>query len=61
MEIREHFFYTKEHEWVSIEDNVATIGIKDPEGGFSNLILNGAGDGKLYSLALRPLLPDETD
>ena len=42
-------------------DDVAAIGIKDPEGGFSNLILNGAGDGKLYSLALRPLLPDETE
>ena len=29
MEIREHFFYTKEHEWVNIEDNIATIGITE--------------------------------
>jgi len=41
-------------------EGVAALGIKDPEGGLTNLILNGAGDGKLYSLALRPLLPDET-
>src|ERR1700753_1942574 len=27
MEIEEGFLYTKEHEWVSIEDNVATMGI----------------------------------
>lgn len=29
MEIIEHFLYTKEHEWVSIEDNIGTIGITD--------------------------------
>jgi len=29
MEIEENFLYTKEHEWVSIEDNVATMGITD--------------------------------
>ena len=29
MEIIEHYLYTKEHEWVSIEDNVGTIGITD--------------------------------
>jgi glycine cleavage system H protein len=29
MEIEENFLYTKEHEWVSIEDNIATIGITD--------------------------------
>jgi hypothetical protein len=39
---------------------VADLGIADPEGGLQGLILNGAGDGKLYSFALRPLLPDET-
>ncbi len=29
MEIIEHYLYTKEHEWVSIEDNTATMGITD--------------------------------
>ena len=30
MEVVEHFFYTKEHEWVNIEDDeTATIGITD--------------------------------
>ena len=29
MEIIEHYLYTKEHEWVSIEDNVGTVGITD--------------------------------
>lgn len=29
MEVVEHYLYTKEHEWVSIEDNIATIGITD--------------------------------
>ncbi len=29
MEVVEHFYYTKEHEWVSVEDNVATIGITE--------------------------------
>ena len=29
MEIEDSFLYTKEHEWVSIEDNIATMGISD--------------------------------
>lgn len=29
MEIIEHYLYTKEHEWVSIEDGIATIGISE--------------------------------
>ncbi len=29
MDIEDSFLYTKEHEWVSIEDNVATMGITD--------------------------------
>ncbi len=29
MNIPEHLKYTKEHEWVSIEENVGTIGITD--------------------------------
>ena len=29
MEIVEHFLYTKEHEWVGIEDGIATIGLSD--------------------------------
>lgn len=29
MEIIDHYLYTKEHEWVNIEDNVGTIGITD--------------------------------
>lgn len=29
MEVVEYYLYTKEHEWVSMEDNVATIGITD--------------------------------
>ncbi|RMG58888.1 MAG: glycine cleavage system protein GcvH [Gammaproteobacteria bacterium] len=29
MTIPEHLLYTKEHEWVRIEDDIATIGITD--------------------------------
>jgi len=29
MEIIEHYLYTKEHEWISIEDSVGTVGITD--------------------------------
>lgn len=29
MEIIEHYLYTKEHEWINIEDNIGTIGITD--------------------------------
>ena len=29
MEIVEHYLYTKEHEWVSIEDGVGVIGISE--------------------------------
>jgi glycine cleavage system H protein len=29
MEIVEHYLYTKEHEWINIEDNLGTIGITE--------------------------------
>lgn len=29
MEVMDDYFYTKEHEWIRIDDNVATIGISD--------------------------------
>jgi len=29
MEIPNHYFYTKEHEWVDIDENTATVGITD--------------------------------
>ncbi len=29
MDIEEHYLYTKEHEWVNIEENMATVGITD--------------------------------
>ena len=38
---------------------IAALGLEDIEGGFLNLVLNGPGDGKVYSFTLRPLLPDE--
>jgi hypothetical protein len=38
--------------------DVAALGIPGAEGGFTGLTLKAA-DGKLYSLSLRPLLPDE--
>ena len=28
-EIIDHFLYTKEHEWIHIEDNIGTVGITD--------------------------------
>jgi hypothetical protein len=42
-------------------EEVAALGIDGPEGGFQNLLLGGPGDGKLYSFALRPLLPDDAE
>ena len=41
-------------------EQVAELGITGFEGGFQNLILTGP-DGALYTLAVRPLLPDETE
>lgn len=29
MEIMDHYLYTKEHEWINIEENVGTVGITD--------------------------------
>ena len=29
MEIYDHYHYTKEHEWINIEDGVGTVGISD--------------------------------
>ena len=29
VEIIDHFFYTKEHEWINVEDGVGTMGITD--------------------------------
>ena len=29
MEVIEDYFYTKEHEWIHIDDNIATIGISE--------------------------------
>lgn len=40
--------------------DVEKLGLKDIEGGFQGMILVGPNDGKIYSLSLRPMLPDET-
>jgi glycine cleavage system H protein len=29
MEIIDHYFYTKEHEWINVEENIGTVGITD--------------------------------
>jgi len=29
MEVMDHLYYTKEHEWVSIDDGIATVGITE--------------------------------
>ena len=29
MEIIDHYLYTKEHEWINIEDNIGTVGVTD--------------------------------
>lgn len=29
MAVVDHYFYTKEHEWVNIEDSIGTVGITD--------------------------------
>lgn len=42
-------------------DDVAALGVKEPEGGFTGLVIHGPADGKLYLFVLRPLLPDETE
>jgi hypothetical protein len=39
---------------------IEALGIKPFEGGFVGLPLAGPGDGKFYTLSVRPLLPDET-
>src|SRR5262249_23530039 len=39
--------------------DVAALGMAGIEGGVLNVLLNGPGDGKVYTFTLRPLLPDE--
>jgi hypothetical protein len=39
---------------------IEALGIKPFEGGFVGLPLAGPGDGKFYTLSVRPLLPDDT-
>ncbi len=38
---------------------IDALGMEDIEGGVINVVLNGPGDGNVYSFTLRPLLPDE--
>ncbi len=40
--------------------DVDALGLGAVPGGFQGMVLTGPSDGKLYALALRPLLPDET-
>ncbi len=41
--------------------DVEELGFDGFEGGFQGMVLVGPADGKVYSLSLRPLLPDEPD
>ena len=41
-------------------NQAAALGVASYQGGFQNLTLAAPNTGKVYSLALRPLLPDET-
>ena len=48
MEVVEHYLYTKEHEWVNIEENTATVGITEYAqsalGDITFIELPGVGD-----------------
>jgi hypothetical protein len=39
-------------------EEIAKLNVTDFQGGFQNLVLTGS-DGKLYTLSVRPLLPDD--
>ncbi len=41
--------------------DVEALGFDPVEGGLQGMVLVGPDDGKIYSLSLRPLLPDEPD
>jgi hypothetical protein len=45
---------------VMTPEEVAATGLDRLEGGASAIFLRGPGDAKVYSLAVRPLLPDES-
>lgn len=45
---------------VMTPDEVAALGLEEIEGGFQGLTLVAPDEAKVYSFALRPLLPDET-
>jgi hypothetical protein len=42
-------------------DELAPLALPDVSGGAQGIYLQGPGDGKLYSFALRPLLPGEAE
>lgn len=46
-------------ERVMTPDEVAALGLKDVEGGFQGLPIQSPDKSKVYTLSLRPLLPDE--
>jgi hypothetical protein len=41
--------------------DVDALDFDQVDGGFQGMVLVGPNDGKIYSLSLRPLLPDESD
>jgi hypothetical protein len=41
--------------------DVDALGLGAVPGGFQGMVVSGPSDGKTYALALRPLLPDETE
>ena len=42
-------------------EQVAELGVTDFEGGYQNLVITGPSNGMTYTVAVRPLLPDESD
>ncbi len=42
-------------------EQVGHLALEDVEGGFQGMVIQGPDQSKIYSLSLRPLLPDETE
>jgi hypothetical protein len=41
-------------------EQVGHLALEDIEGGFQGMVIHSPDQSKVYSLSLRPLLPDET-
>lgn len=55
MEIRENLYYTKEHEWISVNGDIATVGISDyAQGELGDIVFVELPEIETETIAMKP-------